>query len=450
MSNAHLPLLHFDRGSERYRHFRLAVASSVLSKFVRLGSQAAIVAIAIQHLGTAAYGLWLTAVAALGWLSWGQAGLAPGLTNSLAAADGEDRDVDQGIYFTTALGLVLMVCAGLYLLGQILPAVGGGLIAGLAGPEAGNDPVLRGQWEAFLQVALALALLRLPLGLVESAFVGLQRVHVLRLFDILGQVCAVGAAALLLLRDASSALYVLGVGLATECGVFAASLFLVIKLRPELRPSFAKFDLAKSRSMFSLSAGYFIIQITSYVVASVGTLILSVEHGPAAVPAFALSWQLYQMAAGVWMMFVTGLWGALGEARARGEWDWIARAQGRLIFFTTACATAFGLGLVGLGNFALGIWSGGKVQADPTLLIFMGLYAIVFSWAVVHAQILSALNQVWRQVWASAANAALVLGLALWLVPPYGAVGLAIALTGACALTTAWVFPLMLAKTRGM
>jgi O-antigen/teichoic acid export membrane protein len=202
--------------------------------------------------------------------------------------------------------------------------------------------------------------------------------------------------------------------------------------------------------MFSLSAGYLIIQVMGYVVASGGTLILSANDGPAAVPAFALSWQLYQMAAGVWMMFVTGLWGALGEARARGEWDWIAHAQRRLVLISTTCAAAFGLGLAGFGNVALGIWSGGKVQADPMFLIFMGLYAVVFSWAVVHAQILSALNQVWRQIWVSSANAALVLSLALWLVPHYGATGLAIALTSACVLTTAWVFPLMLARTRGM
>jgi O-antigen/teichoic acid export membrane protein len=436
------------RGAERYRKMRLAVASSVLSKLVRLGSQTAIVAITLQHLGVTAFGLWVTAAAALGWLSWGQAGLAPGLTNALAAADGEERQADQGIYFTTAIAIVLAICAGLFAAGQALLYWGGGLFSGLAGPASGLDPLLRAQWHTFLQIALLLALLRLPLGLVESAFVGLQRVHVLRVCDIFGQVCAVSAAGLLLLGDAPHALYVLGVGLATECGVLAASLYLVLKLRPELMPSIAKFDLRKSASMFNLSAGYFVIQVTSYIVAVGGVLFLSANHGAASVPAFTLTWQLYQMASGVWMMFITGLWGALGEARARGEWDWVDKTQRRLVLFSTGCAAAFGVGLAALGNFALGLWSGGKVQADPMFLLVMGLYVTIFSWAVVHAQILSALNRVWRQIWASLANAALVLGFCFLLVPPYGALGLAIGLTAACGLTTAWAYPLMLAKIK--
>lgn len=427
----------------------LAVASSVASKLVRLGSQAAIVAIALQHLGVSAFGLWVTAVAALGWLSWGQAGLSPGLTNALAAAEGEDRPHDQGIYFTTALGLVVMICAGLFLTAQALLFFGQGLFAGLAGPAASTDPALRSQWEAFLQVALVLALLRLPLGLVESAFVGLQKVYVLRLFDIVGQVMAVAAAVTLALGQAPQALYLLAVGLAAEAAVLAACLFLVIKLRPELRPSWSKFNWAKSKEMVSLSAGYLVIQVTAYIVASSGALILAAYHGPAAVAPFTLTWQLYQMASGVWMMFITGLWGALGEARARGDWTWIRKASARLVWFSTLCAVAFGLGLAVLGQIALSLWSGGKVSADPVFLGAIGAYSVVFSWAVVHAQILSALNQVWGQLQASIANAALVLALGLWLVPGHGATGLAIALLLACLMTTGWAFPVMLAKRRG-
>ena len=440
MSEASLVAKDVDHGAERYRRMRLAVLTSVASKIVRLGSQTVIVAITLQHLGTTAYGLWVTAVAALGWLSWGQAGLAPGLTNAISAADGEERLEDQGVYFTTALTLVFAICMGLFVVAQVLLSVAGGTIVGLAGPQAGVDVELRGQWEGFLQIALLLALLRIPLGIVESAFVGLQRVHVLRLFDIVGQAFTVGAAALLAQGHASKALYLLGVGLATELFVLVAGMYLVFKLRPSLRPALSKFDLHKSRQMVSLSGGYLIIQVASYLVTSAGTLILAANHGPAAVSVFALTFLLYQMASGVWMMFITGLWGALGEARSRGDWRWIKLAQRRLIWFSTACAAAFALGLAVFGNFTLTLWSSGKVQAEPVFLLCMALYTLVFSWAVVHAQILSALNQVWSQLLAAMGNAAFVLAFGLWLVPPYGATGLAVALMAACALTTAWSF----------
>lgn len=427
---------------------RLAVLTSVTSKVVRLCSQTVIVGVALQHLGATSYGLYLTAVAALGWLSWGQVGLAPGLTNAIAGADGEERISDQGIYFTTALALVLAISAGLFLLTQALLALASETVLVLAGPHAHSNLELRAEWETFLQIALVLALLRLPLGIVESAFVGLQCIHILRIFDICGQILTVTAAVLLAKGNAAKSIYLLGVGVATEFLVLLAGLYLVLRLRPSLRPALSKFSLQKSRQMIGVSSGYLIIQVSSYLVTSAGTLVLAANHGPTVVSGFSLTFLLYQMASGVWIMLITSLWGAFGEARSRGDWEWIATAQSRLIRFSTACATAFAIGLILFGNYALKLWTSGEVQVEQIFLLCMGLYTLVFSWAVIHAQILSALNQVWGQLLPSIANAVLVLLFALWLVPKFSAAGLAMALLLACALTTAWSFPLLLSRIK--
>lgn len=436
------------RGARRYRRMRAAVATSMISKVVRLGSQTVVVAIAIQHLGASTYGMWVTAVTALGWLSWGQMGLAPSLANALAAAEGEDRAEDQGVYFTTALGLVAIICLLLFVIGLTFSNFGADLMSPLVGPNIYAQPAAEHQWHSLLQAAFVLGLLRLPLGLIESAFVGLQSIHVLRVFEILGQLFGLMAAVILAAGAASSALYMLSVTVALECGAIGAALYLISIMRPNLRPSWAKFQPSKVRAMFSLGAGYFVVQITSYVVSSVGTLVLAAFHGPVAVLPYALTWQLYNMAAGVWMMFITALWGGFGEARVRGDWDWIFQTARRLILFTTLASTMFAFGLVVAGAWVLDFWSGGQIKADPIFLLWVATYTIAFSWTVVHAQILSALDQIWSQLGASCANAVLVVVLSICLAPKFGVVGLAVALLLACGLTTAWAFPVMLRRRR--
>ena len=83
-------------------------------------------------------------------------------------------------------------------------------------------------------LGLVIVLLRLPLGLIESTFVALQNIHVLRTWDILGQILSVCAALALFSANVSRELFLLGTGLIAECGVLGAGLYLVLKLRPGL------------------------------------------------------------------------------------------------------------------------------------------------------------------------------------------------------------------------
>ena len=431
----------------RISRLRLAVVSSSASKGVRLLTQTTILGLSVRHLGVEDYGVWLTVVAALGWLSWGQAGLAPGLVNAIASSEGNGRTQDQGVYFTTALtiitGLAVLLFVFAFAAIELVSSDVARLI-GISGQDGG------GKWVCFLQIALVLALLRFPLALIELAYIGVQSIHVLRLCDIAAQILSAGAGMALVLANAPAGIFLLGTGITAECGVIAAGLYLVLRLRPHFLPAPDKFDFRASRSMLNLSAGYLFLQVSGYLTVNAGTLILAAYHGPSGVPAFALTMQLYQMASGVWMMFVAGLWGAIAEARARGEWSWIKRIQRQLMAGSMVLSIAFSIVLAFGGQWILRTWSGGRVNADPAFFVIMAVMCSVFTWAVLHAQILSALSYVWVQIWAAAANGVLVVGIGLLLIPGLGVAGLAAAMLLACALSTAWVYPVILAKATEM
>lgn len=431
----------------RIAHLKLAVVSSSAAKVARLLTQTTIVGITVRYLGIEQYGLWLTVVSALGWLSWGQAGLAPGLTNAIARAEGQGRIADQGVYFTTAIAVVTAIVVVIFLVGNALLAIGAPVAVGLLGASGTDTLALGSRLVSFLPVALALALLRFPLVLVESAYTGLQSVHVLRMWEIVGQILCVVAVAGLAYAEVRSPLFLLGAGIAAECGVIGAGLFLVLSLKPHLRPSLSKIDLRACRGMLDLSIAYLVLQVAGYLVTNTGTLMLAAFHGPGAVPLFALTMQLYQMASGVWMMFIMGLWGALAEARAVGDWPWIKRAQRQIVLGSMALSIAYSIVLAFGGNWILDLWSGGRVTADRIFLVVTGVMCSVFTWAVIHAQIMNALGFVWIQARAAMANGLLVLALGLLLIPRLGVTGLSLALLLAVALSTAWVYPLLLRRT---
>jgi O-antigen/teichoic acid export membrane protein len=431
----------------RIARLKLAVASWSLAKVVRLLAQTTIIGLSVRHLGVEYYGLWLTVVAALGWLSWGQAGLAPGLVNALATAEGDGRFAEQGVYFTTAMAVVTALVVAVFLTGSALLSISAPAAARLLGVSATETANFDGAWASFLQIGLVLALVRFPLALVESAYVGLQSIHVLRMWEIGGQVLCVAAVAAMVHAETSSALFLLGAGIAAECGTVGAGCYLVLRLKPHLRPSLSKLDLRACRGLLDLSVAYILLQVTGYLVMHAGTLILAAYHGPRAVPVFALTMQLYQMASGVWMMFVSALWGAFAEAQARGEWRWIERVQRQIVFGSMALSVTFSVVLVFGGNWILRSWSGGRVGADGIFLVAMAAMCVVFSWAVLHAHMMSALSLVWEQGWAATANGALIVVLGLVLIPRLAATGLALTLLLACALSTAWAYPMLLRRT---
>ena len=433
------------RNAERYRRILWAIASSMASKAVRGVSQAVIVGLAIQHLGASSYGLWVTAVSALGWLSWGQAGLAPGLTNVISAAEGKEQREDQAVHFTTAIVLVSAIAIVLLLIGQALLYWGGPVFI-FPTDSAADVQGQRELWRQFLNVALVLAVLRLPLGLIESTFVGLQYVHLLRIFDMLGQVVCTVAAVLLVLGDSSNTVFLLGTGLAAEFGVLTAFVVLVTRVRPYLLPRPSHFDIRASSELFSLSGGYFVLQITGYLVSHGGALILAAYHSPKVVPIYTMTFLLYQMAAGLWMMVITGAWGAMGEAAARGDWPWVRHAQHRTILLTMVICGTFCLAIALGGNLLLRLWSGNRFSAEPAFFVIMAIYFCIHAWGNAHQLLLSAIGVVWQQLLPGVLNAILALGLAWLLIPRYGVVGLAGAQALAFGLTGFWMFPAQLRK----
>ena len=401
------------------------------------------VAEVIRLVGDEVYGQWITVVAALGWLSWGQAGLAPGLVNEVAAADAVgDKDALKRLVTTStllatviALAILMAIILSLFLItnGRLGDSQSGLL-----------STIITEQHRLLCIGAATIACAGIPLGLVESTYVGLQALHRLRAVQIVGYTLAVLVVVVSTREGWNSTVVLILAGAAQPIALSAAALYLFAIFRRDLWPRLESFNLRGSRSLFSLSSGFLIVEVAGYAVGSGGILILSASQGAASATAYGLPWQLYAMAATLWSTPLVAMWGGLGEARARQDWRWIRRAVILGLAGTVFIAGTFALVLAVYGPAIVAAWSGQDIGSDPGFYPVMALNCFLLAWSVSCAQLLAALNLVWSQLPATVAKGILAIAFALVLVPRLSTTGLALALLLSTALTTAWYYPRLL------
>ncbi len=438
--------LNSQKRQQRYFRMRKTVGLSGLAKMFRFGTQIIAVGATVRYLGPEQYGIWMTVMAGLGWISFGQFGIGPGLTNALAHAHGSDDQAQEGVFFTSALYIILTVAsvlfAGIFLLNLVVDF---STIIQISAQSPGTTGIVN----TLVVVCAGLFLLRFPLSIFESTYTAYQEGYIGRIWEIGGQITSLGSLFFLLKFRVSLPLFVLVFVLASEMAVLIGGIYYVVKHRPNLKPGLKKFSFKAGKKIVNTGAGFFMIQLSGYLLMSGGVLVLSHYHGPAAVTPYSVTWQMCMMVSGVWMMLSDALWGAFGEARASQDWIWIRSAARRLIGFVVLGALLFSLLLVVAGRPVIALWSGANAVPSSVALLWIALFSLVFSLSVLYGQILNALGVVWPQMWSSLLNGIVSVVFSFWLVPSFGLAGLAASLSLSTLFTTAWVRPMLLNQILG-
>jgi O-antigen/teichoic acid export membrane protein len=161
---------------------------------------------------------------------------------------------------------------------------------------------------------------------------------------------------------------------------------------------------------------------------------------------FAVYLQLILLVLSFGMSIAQPLWPAVADAAARGDWVWTAKMLSR----ARAVAVAYGVSelfMMGfLMNIILRLWLHRPIQMQPVAGWAAGAYVLLATWEYVHWPLALGLGAMraasglvfWRAV-AFAASVPLLIS--------YGTVGLMLALCTSVLAISAWLYPLLLART---
>jgi O-antigen/teichoic acid export membrane protein len=359
------------RHIERSRHIRLTAWSGLIAKAAMFFPTLAIAYVVLPIVGAERFGVLMTVLSLLGFLSLADIGIASSLVTSISRATGADQ-LDrvrqlQANGFAIVSGVALLLCiAGICVAQSDL----GTLIFHT------STLAVRDEATQSLAIFTLLFALSLPLTLVNKVQLGLQRGHIANFWQI-------GAALVNFVVGISAALGGLGIpwiiaGMMSgtlACGV--ANLASHYRSEPSMLPKRGDINYVSLGELLHNATFYFALQLIFAFTYAADTLIVARHLGAEQASVYALAERIFSIVA-VAVSVITGpLWAAYGEALGRFDRSWARRVLGLSTKRIALSATLLSLVLLLLLKPLINLLSAGHLVVPFALAAAMAVWRVI-------------------------------------------------------------------------
>jgi O-antigen/teichoic acid export membrane protein len=428
---------------QRTRRLMSAWLTLVPSKAVFLIVQIIAIPMVYRSIGPeqfAAYAAVTAAVSILGFLNLGMGGAL--VTPLAEAAASGDHQREARLFGATLIPIAAIATLALCIILPGLWFLPLRTLFGLAATTTAPQALRAGALLACIGTIAAI-----PLSVIDSARQAYQEMHISNLFGLLTNtlLCAglVLAAWLRPTLPAFVAVTALS-PLATRL-VNAALLFL---RRPYLLPTRrggGSWLLVRRLAGDGFSymgaaaiANVLLYQWPVYYMARV--------RPPLESSTFALYFQIVLLVLSFGVSIAQPLWPAVADAAGRGDWVWIAKvlSRARAAALVGGVCELFALGF--LMNLILRLWLHRPIHIEPVACWVAGAYLLLATWEYVHWPLALGLGAM-RAASSLVFWRAVAFAVSVPLVISHGTVGLMVALCTSIIAISAWLYPVLLART---
>ena len=375
------------------RRVAAGIGMTTFDKLVIAATQLTLVPLLAARWGLELYGQWLILAALPQFLTMSDLGFATaaGTRMTMAAARGDRGEAQRifqsawrAILASSALILALLLAAA-----RLLP----------------DDLLSSGRAASIGELRLTFALLALyGIAVVQGSivFAGFRA----------AQLFPVGAfwnAMVLLIENGALVVTVLlGGGIVAAASAWLlgrlvglASQYLLLRRKvPWLKLGFANGNWAEARAMLVPAGAVMLLPVAQVLVLQGTAMVVGAAAGPAAVPAFVAVRTLSRVGMQMCWIVSTPLMPEFSAAAARQDRQAMAKMLLMTLLVSALLVGPFALGFMGLGRFAIDLWTHGAIVPDPLLVVAMGL-AILFGgvWYPVSNLILARNRQAAYTTW---------------------------------------------------
>jgi len=416
--------------SRTHRAFSSTVVVSVLGYAAQALSLVAI-PLFLKTVGAEGYGLMVTVMAFMGYLTFADAGLSWGSLILVAQAKGRgDRAgiahiVRHSAWLALGSGAVAALVLGAILLAARL---------GRPLPMFSTHPEASG----LLLIAGSGLVLNLQFGIVYNLLHGLQEGYIAGAYQ--------GGARLLGLAGAMLAAWSLGrvdamllVQVAVNCVVGLVALAHAWRRHPWAFQRGPWRDRSQYDAQLRVGAKNLLLQIGRTLAGTAPTLIISSVLGPAWVPFYTVPLSLLSLFFAPITSWSASMQSAYGEAWESGARDWVRQTY-RLTVERAQLAGSLGVGLfLALGDRFIRWWTHDRIWLEPATALSIAAIALLGAWLAAGQFLLTGLNHHRQAAAAEVANGLLALFLAWLGVRWWGLPGVGPGLVAAALLTSVWV-----------
>jgi O-antigen/teichoic acid export membrane protein len=428
-----------DSQPSRRHIFLRGLGASAFAQVVSIAIGILSVPIGLGYFGSSKYGIWLVIGSVLAYLQLSPAGTTTATAVLIAKEAGDPR---RRLIITVALrwlrGVSLSLIA-LILLALMFEHVWSPIFGPISAPL---------QHEAVWASAVAVLFyaLRLPTLAYTAAFIGLQEVHLERLYAVLVPVILTFVALLLTIAMHGNLVMLAGfTGAAQLVGGTAAALHFHVAHRAIVKSGSPPSGPAPK--VLASSSQFFIITLSSMVVWYTDNIVISAFLGPDEVTAYGVTFKLLTVGFMIFVLTISVLMPMFGDAISEGEWTWAAEVfEGS----QSVMAVLGGLVWVGCLLFAwpvINLWTGPKGYGGLLVTFSLGAYGYLFSTINLNSTFLSSMNSTRIMVLAGITEALLNVALSLVFLHQWGIGGVALGTAVAALLTVFWLLPLDISRS---
>ncbi len=355
------------------------------------------------------YGIWLAISSTVSWISILDIGLANGLRNKIAEYLAVKNFKEAKIAVSSTYAILLMIVVPVMLFFAIFLR--------FANWNAIFNTRLNEQ-ELVYTVATVFVglLLQFFLKPISSILQGDLKIYKANLIQLICNAVPL-VPIILCSKYLKGSMVALGFA-QTILPVFVLIIYTLILFHRQyaaIRPSFKHINLAKSKSLFGLSFGFFIVQIAGVFLFSTNEIIISREFGGADVTLYNLLYKYFSTAGLVLNIILATYWSAFTNAIALNDFSWV---KASIVKLNKIAFALFGLMLLQL--LVIGpvfkIWVGDQVHIPLMLSLVMGIYFIVCLFTAVYTMVLNGAGEVKVQAIVSIITAALHIPVTLFFI----------------------------------
>jgi O-antigen/teichoic acid export membrane protein len=374
---------------EQERHRRLAISS--LSAFIGQGINyivmIAMVPLMINYLGRESYGLWIAVSSISTFVVFADLGLGNGLINVLAKADGLNDQksareaVSSAFFILTAWAVIL------------------GLVGTILIPEIDwlnffhlSDPETVRQAQSVVFIFFILFVVRLPFSIANKIQMAYQENYLNSIWMAAEKLGMLIVAIFGVFTKQSLLFFVVTLTSIPLFMSFLNNAYLFARHRPWLRPGIACCTKKTLLELLRTGSFFFVTGFAGVLSIQIDTLVIGRFLGAEQVPVYELPLRLFMIATTLLSFVLIPLWPAYREAIICQDFEWVKKTFKRTLFLTFSATLPFVLLLLIIAPLIVQLWTGMAIDIPFSLLIALGIYALMTAVSGPIAMILNGAN----------------------------------------------------------
>jgi len=382
-----------NRDLERIRRMSLTSITAIIQKVLATAIPLITIRITYDYLGTDVYGLWSTITNFFALFSFADLGLGNGLQTKLSHASGMDDNALCKTLISSAYALLSLVAA-------ILLIVFLSFFHFLNWPSIMNavEPETVELAAPIVFVIVLPRIFLIPVSIISRTQYAFQEGYISNVWEICGTLLSLLFVVVASYFDLGKVILLCGTALIPFVIMVCNLLLYNYHFKPSLRPAKNKIDIAQSKELLSLGISFCILSVLTTVGLSMDTFIVAKTSNLNDAASFSIIYKLSIIISAALGVFAQPLWGANGEALARGDIKWVSNNTKRMSLIMVLLTSVLAVIVCCLSPVLLKLWMGDSFNYSMSCLIWMLVMQILQAFISPYFMVLNASGVVIKQI----------------------------------------------------